>query len=91
MSDPAGIVRSFPSPPLRPWKQATLITLDDLMRMLAPLTPEEPREHVVVRGPVFAVGMDWLVRLPAGKAKDAAIERLAEAAELACAAYDLAE
>lgn len=68
----------------------TLITLDDLMRMLAPLTPEEPREHVVVRGPVFAVGMEWLVRLPAGKAKDAALERLAEAAELACAAYDLA-
>lgn len=60
------------------------------MRMLAPLTPEEPREHAAVRGPVFAVGMEWLVRLPAGKTKDAALERLAEAAELACAAYDLA-
>lgn len=47
-------------------------------------------EHAHVRGTVLAVGMDWLIRVPAGKARDDAIERLVEAAELACTAYDLA-
>lgn len=51
---------------------------------------EQPAEHAHIRGTCLAVGMEWVVRLPAGKAKDAALERLAEAAELACSAYDLA-
>lgn len=48
----------------------------------------QPAEHAHVRGTCLAVGMEWLVHLPAGKAKDAALERLAEAAEMACAALD---
>jgi len=34
--------------------------------------------------------MDWLAYLPACTARDAALELLAEAAEMACAAADLA-
>lgn len=60
------------------------------MRRFAALSDMQQTEHAHVRGTVLAVGMDWVVRLPAGKARDAALERLAEAAELACAAYDLA-
>lgn len=50
-----------------------------------------PPEHAHVRGTVLAVGMDWLLRIPAGPARDAALERLAEAAELACAALNPAD
>ena len=60
------------------------------MRRFAALSDMQQAEHAHVRGTVLAVGLDWVVRLPAGKARDAALERLAEAAELACAAYDLA-
>ena len=45
-----------------------------------------PPEHAHVRGTALAVGMDWLLRLPAGADRDAALERLAEAADRACAA-----
>lgn len=61
------------------------------MKRLAALSDmAQPPEHAFVRGTVLAVGLEWVIRLPAGKAKDDAIERLVEAAELACAAYDLA-
>lgn len=74
----------------RPERPPT-ITLDDVMRRLAALSDMcQPPEHAHVRGTVLAVGMEWVIRLPECKAKDAALERLAEAAELACAAYDLA-
>jgi len=61
------------------------------MRRLAALSDlGQPPEHAHVRGTVLAVGMEWVVNLPDSAAKDAALERLAEAAELACAAYNLA-
>ena len=67
------------------------ITLDDVMHRFAALSDMgQPPEHAHVRGTVLAVGMEWVIHLPESKAKDDALERLAEAAELACAAYDLA-
>lgn len=61
-----------------------------MLRRFAALSDMQRVEHAHVRGTVLAVGMDWLIRVPAGKARDDAIERLVEAAELACTAYDLA-
>ena len=66
------------------------INLEDLLSRFAALSDMQHAEHTHVRGTVLAVGMDWLIRVPAGKARDDAIGRLVEAAELACAAYDLA-
>lgn len=61
-----------------------------MSRLAALSDMAQPPEHAHVRGTVLAVGLEWVIRLPAGKAKDAAITQLFEAAELACAAYDLA-
>lgn len=68
-------------------RQATITTLDDVMSRFAALSDASASpEHAHVRGTILAVGMDWLLRLPAGATRDAALERLAEAAELACMA-----
>lgn len=56
-----------------------------MVRFAALADEPEPVRHV--RGTALAVAQDWLIRLPAGEVKDAAIERLGEAAELACKAY----
>lgn len=61
------------------------VTLNDILARYAALADDTgPVRHV--RGVVLAVAEDWLIRLPAGKAKTAALDRLEEAAELACEA-----
>ncbi|WP_143220894.1 hypothetical protein [Actinomadura sp. CNU-125] len=73
-------------------RQATILTLDDVMTRFGALTDTAaPPDHAHVRGTVLAVGMDWLLRIPAGPARDAALERLLESAELACAALNTAD
>lgn len=62
-----------------------MTTLDDLMRRFGVL-PFGDGPSRTVRGTMLAVAQDWLVRLPAGKDRDQAIECLAEAADLACEA-----
>jgi hypothetical protein len=69
----------------------SITTLDDVFARFAVLADDghaEPVRHV--RGTALALGMDWLIRLPAGPARDKALDALLDATELACAAYDTA-
>jgi hypothetical protein len=62
-----------------------LSALDDLLLRFAALADDsEPVRHV--RGVALAVAMEWLIRLQDGPAKDRALCKLSEAAELACEA-----
>lgn len=93
MSAATGILGVFPIRS-HPWSVMPVLappirTLDDLLREFAALADEsEPVRSV--RGMVLAVAECWLVGIPAGPRRDRAMERLADAAELAVDALDLA-
>lgn len=58
---------------------------DELLGWFAPLAEDtEPARQI--RGTALAVAQHWLVYLPDGKARAAALYRLREAADLACEA-----
>lgn len=66
-------------------------TLEDVMFRFAALADDghsEASRHV--RGTALALGMEWLIHLPAGSARDKALDALADAADLACAALEAA-
>jgi hypothetical protein len=75
------VFRQGPAGKVRP-----IATLNDVMARFAALSDMQRADHAHVHGTVLAVVMDWMIRLPAGDARDKALERLGEAAELACAA-----
>ena len=59
------------------------MTLDDLIRRFGVL-PFGDGPSRTVRGTMLTVAQDWLVLLPPCKETDQAIERLAEATDIAC-------
>lgn len=68
-----------------------ITTLDDVLCRFASLADDGDAEQVRhVRGTALAVGMEWLIRLPAGPMRDKALSALADAADLACEALDAA-
>lgn len=61
------------------------ISLDDILERFGALA-DVPEPARTVRGTGLAVAQHWLLTLPAGPAKDKAINALGDAVELACEA-----
>jgi hypothetical protein len=66
-----------------PEKHLPIATLADVYARFAPLSVEESGPVRRVRGPALAMAQDWVLFIPAGPKREAALERLNEAAELA--------
>lgn len=62
-----------------------IAALDDILTRFAALV-DEPEPVRTVRGTALALAEHWLIVLPDGAAKTAALDRLAEATDLACQA-----
>jgi hypothetical protein len=68
-----------------------ITTLDDVLARFAALADDGHAKQVQhVRGTALALGMEWLIHLPAGPSRDKALDALADAADLACVALEAA-
>lgn len=86
----SGVTDKLDAHPRRPSRPKTgpLIELRDVHERFAALsTSTEPEPVRTMRGVGLAVAEHWLIRLPAGPARDKALAALSDAVDLAAEAY----